>query len=118
MNHATRADIASRLRSLLAGEDLAAAARRLGVDEVSLRMSVDDVSPHPTIDVLVAVVRHCAVDPSYLLTGVYDATAHRRAMDANPGAIDEAVREYVQRDLETHVVSRPTPEPSTLRAIP
>jgi hypothetical protein len=117
MNHSTRAQIAARLRALVGNEDPAEAAARLGVEELSLRMSLDELAPHPTIEVLVAVVTFYGVDPSYLLTGVYDAAAHRKAIDADPGAIDAAVQAYVQREIATAPVSRPTPEPSTLRAV-
>ena len=41
------------------------------------------------IEVLVAVVREHAVDPSYLLTGVYDPSAHRKVVDADAGVIDD-----------------------------
>ena len=46
--HVDRAGIAERLRGLIGGQnegDLGAIARRLGVDELSLRLSVDDLSP-------------------------------------------------------------------------
>lgn len=91
MNEDSRRAIASRLRGLIAGQDagdLGATARRLGVDEVSLRMSVDADSPYPTVDVLLATIATYGVDPSYLLTGVYDADLHRRAME-NPESVGE-----------------------------
>ena len=77
--------IASRLRSLLgeAGEipfgDIAA---KLGVEELSLRLSVDEISPHPTVEVLDAVIRVYGVDPTWLLTGQYDSGSHRMAVEA------------------------------------
>jgi hypothetical protein len=76
--------IASRVRTLLAGLDadgLDAAARRLGVGEVPLRMTVDEAEPHPTLEVLAAVTRHFGVDPTWLLTGTYDPATHHAAMD-------------------------------------
>lgn len=86
-----RAGIAARLRGLLGGQDnrdLGDVAVRLGVEELSLRMSVDELSPHPTVEVLAAVIRVYGVDPSWLLTGQYDAGIHRSVMD---GDLDPAV---------------------------
>ena len=111
MNQATRRHIADRLRHLLADDNLGAAADRLAVDELSLRMSLDPVSPRPTIEVLVAFVAHYAVDPSYLLTGVYDPAAHRKVMDGDAGMINDCVSQYVQREIANATISRPTPEP-------
>jgi len=59
-----------------------ATARRLGVSEVSLRLSIDDLDPYPTIDIVMAMVREYGVDPSWLLTGEYDADTHRAAIDS------------------------------------
>ena len=117
MNHIVRAAIAGRLRGLLEGENLAAAASRLAVSELSLRMSVDEISPHPTIEVIAAVVRHYGVDPAYVLTGVYDPASHRRVMDADSAVISDVVRQHLRGEIESVIVSRPTPEPSTLRAV-
>ena len=117
MNHTIRAGIAGRLRNLLDGEDLAAAANRLAVSELSLRMSVDEMSPHPTIEVIAAVVRHYGVDPAYLLTGVYDPASHRKVMDADTAVICDIVRQHLQGAIDSVIVSRPTPEPSTLRTV-
>lgn len=107
--------IAARLRGILAGQDfgvIEVTARRLGVSEVSLRLSIDDVDPYPTIDIIVAVVRHYAIDPTWLLTGEYDATTHRAAID------DEA--EFSSGKLAAliahHVTPANTPsQPATLR---
>ena len=79
-----RAGIGERLRGLLGGQDcgdLAATARRLGVEELSLRMSVDELSPHPTMEVILAMVREYGVDPAWLLTGEYHSSSHRAAME-------------------------------------
>lgn len=76
--------IASRIRGLLSGQgdprDLAA---RLGVDEMALRISIDELSPYPTIGVIAAIIREYGVDPSWLLTGNYSASAHREALNTN-----------------------------------
>lgn len=91
-----RAGIAERLRGLLAGQDkgdLGATAKRLGVAELSLRMSVDEVSPHPTMEVLVAIIHEYGVDPTWLLTGVYDPDTHRATFEGN--AISAALRDFM-----------------------
>ena len=79
-----RAGIAERLRGLLGGQhngDVAETAARLGIEELSLRMSIDEHSPHPTVEVLAAVVREFGVDPTWLLTGAYNVSTHRHSMD-------------------------------------
>jgi hypothetical protein len=91
-----RAGIAGRLRALISGHcgmDLAHAAERLHVEELSLRMSVDDLSPHPTIEVVFAVIREYGVDPTWLLTGTYDSSSHRAAMEGDdmPGPLRDFV---------------------------
>jgi hypothetical protein len=92
-----RTAIAQRLRGLIAGQDngdLAKTAARLGVEEVSLRMSVDDLSPHPTVEVLAAVIREYGVDPHWLLTGDYDPSRHRTALE-NDAAVRESLRDLM-----------------------
>jgi hypothetical protein len=79
-----RMGIAKRLRELVGGPNsslLVETAVRLGVEELSLRMSIDEDSPHPTVEVLAAVIREYGVDPTWLLTGNYDAATHRSAME-------------------------------------
>ena len=100
MNASHRAKIAERIRGLILGQDLGdlgSTARRLGVDEVSLRMSVDELSPYPTIDVIAAVVNHYGVDPSYLMNGKYDDRTHRQAL-TDPEATIEAIRSLAAED--------------------
>jgi hypothetical protein len=98
-----RFEIAARVRGLLGGQDsgdAAATARRLDVEELALRMTIDEDSPHPVVDVLVAVIAAYGVDPSWLLTGDYDAQTHRRALDGDRQAVSEAL---------TRLSNRPTP---------
>jgi hypothetical protein len=109
MDTRARRDIAERLRKLLPSQDLSAVAERLGVEEVSLRMSVDELSPFPTIDVLAAVVMHYGVDPAYLLTGEYDAAMHRKLVDADRSVIAESLQQFTRHNSGA-VISRPTPE--------
>ena len=88
-----RSAIAARIRGLLAGQDgadPAVAAQRLGVDEVGLRMSMDDLAPNPTVDVVAAIVLAYGVDPTWLLTGAYDPAMHRHSLD-DPRAVGDAV---------------------------
>src|SRR5947209_17290116 len=80
----TSASIAARIRGIIGGQDggvVEATARRLGVSELSLRMSIDELTPHTVLDVVVAVVKHYGVDPTWLLTGEYDANTHRAVLD-------------------------------------
>jgi hypothetical protein len=98
-----RYEIAARVRGLLGGQDsgdVATTARRLDVEELALRMTIDEDSPHPVVDVLVAVIATYGVDPTWLLTGDYDAQTHRRALDGDREAVAEAL---------TRLSSRPTP---------
>lgn len=89
-------EIADRIRKVVFPDgttDVAAAAQRLGVPEVSLRMSIDDLSPMPTLDVIFAVVHYYGMDPSYLMTGECDPAVHRQVLDAayTPADIAKAV---------------------------
>jgi hypothetical protein len=96
MTIADRAAIAARLRGLLGGQDhgdLEQTSERLRVDEVSLRMSIDELAPYPTVDVLAAVVREYGVDPSWLLTGTYDSSTHRRVLEADTRTIASALQQ-------------------------
>jgi len=89
-----RAAIAARVRELLGdgARDLTSTAARLKVDELSLRLSVDTISPHPTVDVLAAIVRHYHVDAGWLLTGTPDHTLPKA--DINEAAVT-ALKDFV-----------------------
>jgi len=113
MQESTRRDIAARLRGLIAGQDdgdMHTTARRLGVDEVSLRMSIDEVSPYPTIDVLIAVIIAYSVDPSYLLTGEYNPDVHRQALE-HPDTVSAIFGRLWLTRTDGQVISRPTDDP-------
>src|SRR5690349_14159968 len=88
--------MAARLRGLFGSQDrhtIGAAARRLRVTERALRVATDEHSPHPSIEVLAAVIREYGVDPSWLLTGEYDPATHRAALDDDANLTkDEFVR--------------------------
>lgn len=80
-----RLRIAVRVRSLLY-----AMIRKSGLDSVaaflevnleSLQSSIDLSAPHPSVDVLLAVIRRLDVDPTWLLTGEYDVATHCEALE-------------------------------------
>jgi hypothetical protein len=76
--------IAARIRSLVAAPNfggLEATARRLQVPEFALRLSLDDTAPHPTLDVLAAIVREFGVDPHWLIHGEYNSATHHAVLD-------------------------------------
>ena len=92
-----RKAIAARLRGLIGGQehgDLGALAVRLGVDEVSLRMSIDALAPYPTLDVLAAVVSAYGVDPTWLITGDYNPGTHRLS-ESTPDKTVTSMREML-----------------------
>lgn len=99
MKDDSKAAIAARIRGLLGGQDssLTDAAKRLKVDEVSLRMSIDELAPYPTVDVISAVVRVYGVDPTWLLTGDYDAATHRNIADKQTGELPIAIHNLIDR---------------------
>jgi hypothetical protein len=99
MKDDSKAAIAARIRRLVGGVDpsISDAARRLRVDEVSLRMSVDELAPYPTVDVIAAVVREYGVDPTWLLTGEYDTTSHRNIADLHTGELPVALNALIDR---------------------
>jgi hypothetical protein len=106
-----RSGIAARIRGLIGGQDggdPTLAARRLHVDEVGLRMSINELAPNPTIDVVAAIVTAYGVDPHWLLTGDYDAATHRGILEEA-----ESVQQAVSR-LMLPVISK---QGNTLRLL-
>jgi hypothetical protein len=92
-----RAGIAERLRELILRQesgDITQTAAQLGVEELSLRMSIDPDSPHPTIEVLAAAIGYYGLDPTWLLTGVYNSRTHRDAVE-NEEKTRSLLREHV-----------------------
>ncbi len=81
-------------------------AARLGVEELSLRLSIDELSPHPTVEVLDAVIREYGVDPTWLLTGAYDSGSHRMAMET--GDSRAILRDFMA--MRPSPISEPPPE--------
>ena len=87
------AAIAERLRGLIRvqnSNDLESAARRLGVDERSLKTSIE--GGRPTLTVMAALIRTYGLDPSWVLTGEYDPQTHRHALESNTQEIEVAVK--------------------------
>lgn len=79
-----RRGIAERLRALLGEQHsamLAATAQRLGVSERDLLLSIDERSPHPTLDVVAAIVCEYGVDPSWIIYGDYDSATHHESLE-------------------------------------
>jgi hypothetical protein len=100
MDHTTRQQIAERIRMLIDGQnggDIAAAALRCNIAEWELRSACGD-APHPTVDVLAAVVVGYGVDPSWLLSGGYHGGSHGRALDDPRGARATVMRLFRERD--------------------
>jgi len=88
--------------------DPADIARRLRVDELELRLAIDPDSPRPTMDVLLAVIREYAVDPTWLLTGNYDSATHQRTMDTDRTGVIEVVRDVARRhETPLNIVALP-----------
>lgn len=109
------AAVAARIRGIIGGQDhglIEATARRLGVSEVSLRISIHEIQPHPTLEVIVAVVRHYGVDPSWLVSGVYDASTHRKALDEEAALSHDAVARLVTTQFATELPGNASPHPN------
>ena len=102
-----RHGIALRIRELIRAQDradLTNVAVRLGVAELTLRLSIDDLSPHPTIEVLAAIVRVYGVDPTWLLYGEYSSASHIQAAMVDEAGGREAVTRLVHRLIENREV--------------
>jgi hypothetical protein len=102
--------IAARIRSLIFSQDagdVGQAARRLLVDEVALRISVDELAPYPTLDVLAAVVEAYGVDPAWLITGEYDLKVHRVAISSDRRKARSILTQLLSAQLASANIERP-----------
>src|SRR5205809_90370 len=101
------AAIAARLKGLVGVNDqrsISTVAERLGVDESSLRVTLEQGSP--TIDVIAALVRIYGLDPSWVLTGHYDPATHREALESNTDEIEITLHNLLSRKI---ISSPPNP---------
>jgi len=94
--------IAVRIRALLYAairrSGLRAVAADLDVTAESLQVSTDLQNPHPSVEVLLAVIRYHGVDPTWLLTGEYDLATHREALENPASAASLLARTSLRRD--------------------
>jgi hypothetical protein len=120
-----------RIRALLYAairrSGLRAVAADLDVTAESLQVSTDLQNPHPSVEVLLAVIRYHGVDPTWLLTGEYDLATHREALENPSSAASLLARTSLRRDrsqplrlddLETDAESDKRPAPRTYRVAP
>ena len=96
-----RREIAARLRALLAralaSDRLRTIAAQLRVSPGALRASIDDSDPHPSSGVVLAVVQHYGVDPTWLVTGEYSTASHREALE-DPASVARLLARTPLRD--------------------
>jgi hypothetical protein len=102
MNPDTLQAIAARIRALISCEDPgpAEASLRLGVTEDALRAAIDYIDPNPSVEVLAAVVVLYGVDPTWLLSGGYDAGTHRSAMQSQSILDHDKLTRFIARHLD------------------
>jgi lambda repressor-like predicted transcriptional regulator len=97
-----RHDVAARLRALLdpalRKSRLRTVAVQLGVSPHALRSSIDASGPHPSADVILAVVQQYGVDPTWILTGEYNSATHREALEDPASAIRLLARSAIRTD--------------------
>lgn len=109
----SRHEIAERLRRLFAkdfGGDIRRIARALNLDEVEVRMSLDDIAPYPTLSVLSAAVEYYGVDPTWLITGEYDQDTHWMSLEGG--------RRMAEEVLSRLAVTRVRGTPPRIESIP
>ena len=95
--------IAGRIKGLISMSDRAqveSAATRLGVDQQTLRLALQQESPTATLTVLNAVIRVYGLDPTWVMTGKYDAGTHRVALGGDAATVEQ---------LLTSILSPPFP---------
>lgn len=104
-----RRELAARLRALLqptlSSMRLRTVAARLNVTARSLRDSIDGDDPHPSSAVVLAIVQHYGVDPTWLLTGEYDSATHRQALEDPASVVRLLARTTLRLDPLDRFVS-------------
>jgi hypothetical protein len=88
--------VSGRIKAFIGMSDqaqLSTAAVKLGVEERHLRDAIQHQSRFSTLKVISAMVRVFGLDPSWVLTGKYDAATHRVAMEGDSAAIDRLLSE-------------------------
>ena len=73
---------------------------RLGVGEEELRAAVDYSDPTPSVELLAAIVVHYGVDPTWLLSGGYDAGTHRSAVESQSILDRDKLTRFIARHLD------------------
>jgi hypothetical protein len=90
--------IAGRINGLISMSDRAqieSAAARLGVDQQTLRLAVHDKSPTATLRVINALIRVYGLDPTWVMTGQYDAATHRAAMEGDAKKVEQLLSQIL-----------------------
>lgn len=97
-----RRRIAVRIRALLypmiRKSGTRAVAADLDVSADNLQTSIDLENPHPSVEVVLAVIRYHGVDPTWLLTGEYDLATHREALENPSSAVTLLARTPLRRE--------------------
>jgi hypothetical protein len=87
--------VSSRIKDVLNlgdADDLRRAAARLDVRALQVEEAIDRRSRLATLKVAAAIVREHGIDPSWLLTGTYDAATHRVGLQKNRDEIDRLLK--------------------------
>lgn len=96
-------ELAARLRALLqpalGSTSVRATAGRLHVSPRALRASIERGSPRPSSAVVLAVVQHYGVDPTWLLTGEYSSSTHRESLEDPTSVVRLLARTALRNDL-------------------
>jgi hypothetical protein len=86
--------IGRRIRTLANMSDkavLAKTAARLGVTEQELTQTIDAASSTAAVKVIRAAVLVYGLDPSWIISGKYDAETHRAALKPDSAAFEEVM---------------------------
>jgi len=93
--------VSDRIRGLIGvheERDLSRVAERLDVDETSLRRIVSRDPRKPEFGAIAAIVRVFGLDPTWVLTGRYDPSTHRVALNCDTGEIAVALNRIAAAD--------------------